>query len=371
MGMDMLRHLDPGGTKNAFISPFSISSALTITANGARGSTLASMQAALHLKQISISDANAQYKQLNTSFNKQPVEYGEPKNAKEKLQLRIANGLFLQQKFALLPAFVQTAKDQYGATVQNVDFADPKTTDIVNGWVSQKTNKKIDKIVGKLSPAMRLIIANAVYFKAPWAHQFSENQTQPGPFHATAGNTIQMPMMHSQEHYLHGKLGALEVLRLPYVGTSLEMDLLLPSKGSSVEAALKGLNAGTWDKLMGSATSKEVALTMPKFKVEYGSSLKNALSEMGMKDAFSDAANFSGMSTTPLYISDVIHKTYLDVNEKGTEAAAATVVMMAESAAMVPQTPVPFVVDRPFIVAIRDSATKTIVFLGVIRDPRK
>lgn len=374
MGFDMLRHLDPGGEKNVFISPFSISSALTVTANGARSATLDAMRAALHLKQISISDANNQYKQLNTAFNKQVVPDfsmpGQPKPTKQ-LELRVANGLFVQKQFELLKPFVETAKQQFNATVQNVDFADPGAPAIINGWVSKQTNNKIPTIVSKLSPAMRLVIANAVYFKAPWQHEFSEGATQPGDFHVTAGNTIKIPLMHSTDRYMHATIGSLEVLRLPYQGSSLEMAILLPAKGSSVDQALKSLTPPLWKKLLDAAQSKQVQLTMPKFKVEFSASIKDALIKMGMGVAFTDKADFSGIAGEPLLISDVLHKTYLDVNEKGTEAAAATVVLMETTSAFQPQTPVPFTVDRPFIVAIYDTQSQTVLFIGAIRDPRK
>jgi serine protease inhibitor len=368
MGMDMLRRLDPGGSKNVFISPFSISSALTITANGARAGTLDAMRTALHLKQISLADADAKYKILNAAFNKQQTNQWQ-KSSKNPVELKVANGLFVQKGFALKQPFIDVAQKQFSATVDNIDFADPSASAFVNNWVSARTNKKIPKIVGKLSSDMRLIIANAVYFKAPWEHQFDEGITVPAAFNITAGNTIKIPMMHMDKFFRYAKMGAVEAVCLPYRASSLEMSVILPAKGSSVEQAMKAMTATFWSKLV-DAQERDLELAMPKFKIEYSNSLKSALGQMGMKEAFSPGANFSGIADQGLFISDVLHKTYLDVNEKGTEAAAATVVEMMQSGEM-HSTPTPFVVDRPFIVTIHDRDTKTIVFLGVVRDPRQ
>jgi serpin B len=361
MGLDLLRHLDPAAKKNAFISPFSISEALTLTANGARSATLDSMRAALKLKQMSLGDANAEYKKLGDQFAKSG-------------KLNVANGLFVQKSFPLQKPFLDIASQQYGATVESVDFKAKAAEPVINQWVSNKTNKKIPSIVQNLPEATRLVIANAVYFKAPWVHAFAEGATQPAAFHVTAGDTIQIPAMHNNEHFSYAKLDNAEVVELPYRESTVAMDVFLPAKSSSVEAVLKGMNETWWQKFLKSMQSSQVAIQLPKFKIEYSTSLKNALMKMGMENAFTTQADFSGIAKNPgepLSISDVLHKTYLDVNEKGTEAAAATAVIMVATAARMPETPIPFVVDRPFIVAIRDTASGAILFIGVIRDPRK
>lgn len=362
MGLDLLRRLDPGGHKNAFISPFSISEALTLTANGARAQTLDAMRTALKLKQISLTDANAQYKKLGDQF----VKSG---------RMTVANGLFVQKSFPLQKPFLDIAANQYGAGVQSVDYKAKTAEPVINGWVSQKTKGKIPSIVQNLSELTRLVIVNAVYFKAPWTHEFYDGATKPAGFHVTTGDTIQVPTMHVNEHFNYAKLSdGTEVVEMPYVETTMAMDVFLPAKGSSVEAVLKGMNDSWWQKFVAALGWRQVDIAMPKFRIEYSASLKNALMKMGMETAFTPSADFSGVATNPgepLSISDVLHKTYLDVNEKGTEAAAATAVLMAATSAQMPQTPIPFKVDRPFVVAIRDTASGAILFIGVIRDPRK
>lgn len=361
MGVQLLRHLDPGGKKNAFISPFSISEALTLTANGARSATLEGMRAALKLKEISLADANAQYKKLGEQF----VKSGK---------LNVANGLFVQNSFTLQKPFLAIASQEYGATVQSVDYKAKTAEPIINQWVSNKTNKKIPTIVSHLSAMTRLVIANAVYFKAGWLHEFYEAATAPAAFRVTADDTIQVPAMHTTEYYSYADVGGVETIEMPYRDTTLAMDVFLPAKGAKVEALLKAMNETWWQKALSALQSRRVTVQLPKFRIEYSSSLTEALMAMGMEKAFTEQADFTGISNHPgeqLFISDVLHKTYLDVNEKGTEAAGATAVVMQVASARMPETPIPFTVDRPFVLAIRDRISGAILFMGVIRDPRQ
>jgi serpin B len=366
-GFDLLRKLDNHKFPNVFISPFSINMALSVTANGARGATLSEMQKTLHLPVGTMEGINAASGQLVQEFTK-----GE-----DEVSLHVANGLFVQDGYPLEPKFVSTAQNTYGATVDHVNFKTKDGETKVNNWVNAKTHGKIKDIVHNLPPNTPLVIGNAVYFKAPWDKDFSAGRTKPSPFFLKKGQSIEIPFMSHWHDYQYQKSGDLEMIRLPYKNpSSWEMVIVLPGASTTLDAAVQNCNATKWQSMVSGCQWKYVDLSMPKYKIEYSDSLKEALAAMGMHAAFTPgAADFSGMANVPgqpLFIGDVLHKTFLEVNEKGTEAAGATVVIMAPGSAMMPRKPdVKLVIDRPFLVGIQDAKTKTLLFLGAVRDPRK
>lgn len=358
MGFDLLRRLDTNGTKNIVISPYSILTALWLVTSGARGTTSDELRSALHFKG-NADDVSGSLKPVAASLSAQS----------EEVTLKIANALFVQKSFPLSPQFVSNARTAFDGTVSEIDFADPGAVGVVNGWVDKNTGGKIKTIVDMIAPSTKLILANAVYFKAPWASQFNEALTKLQPF-TTPQSKVNVPFMHKEAEMLHGKNSACEILVLPYKEPSTcEMVFLLPAENSSVSALVAALPA-SFSGWRESVKPELGAAEVPKFKTTYDSLLNAALSEMGVKSAFSAQADFTGItSSKPLAIDEILHKTYLDVNEKGTEAAAVTVVSMGRGIEIGPEPVFNMKIDRPFVLAIVDTKTKTVLFIGAIHDP--
>lgn len=362
MGFDLMKRLDDGHKTNIVISPYSISTALWLVTGGARGTTGDELRSALHYK--GSADAVPGFlKSVATSLKTQSKD----------VSLKIANGLFVQKSYPLLPQYVSTARTVFDGTVAPVNFTDGSGENVINTWVDKNTNGKIKTIVKNLPPSTRLVVANAVYFKAPWEEEFAEYLTQPQPF-TTPTAKVSVPFMNKEEDMIHAKNSACEILVLPYKSPSTcEMVFLLPAANSSVTALLAALPS-SFTQWRQSAKFEYGVAAVPKFKTTYDASLVPAFSAMGVKSAFSGAtADFSGITANkkePLFISGILHKTYLDVNEKGTEAAAVTAIAMAGAGAPVERKPAfTMKIDRPFVLAIADSKTNTILFVGAIYNP--
>jgi serpin B len=255
--------------------------------------------------------------------------------------------------------------------MQLMDFANEpeKSRVAINDWVSDRTNEKIKDLLPEriITPKVKLVLTNAIYFNAGWADAFDESETADGPFLLLDGSEVTVPMMRQTTSLGYGQGEGYQVVELPYDGDELSMVILLPDEGG-FSAFENSLDSSRIVSITNRIDYQEVALTMPKFKIESDFSLKHTLKGMGMPGAFLEGANFSGMDgSRNLFISDVIHKAFVDVNESGTEAAAATaVIMVVES---VPPPPIEVTVDRPFILFIRDIETSTILFAGRVVDP--
>jgi len=354
--------------ENLFYSPYSISLALAMTYAGARGETEEQMADTLHytLPQDRLHPAFNALDQTLTSRG----EGAEGKDEKG-FRLNIANALWGQKDYTFRQAFLDTLARNYGAGLRLLDFAStPEDSRItINEWVSEKTEGKIEELLerGTIGPMTRLVLTNAIYFNAAWADPFQEAATQDGTFHLLDGGEVTVPMMRQTASYGYTAGGAYEAVELPYDGHELSMVILLPEQGG-FEAFEESLDAEHMAAIVEELQHQQVQLAMPKFEFESGFSLNDALKAMGMSNAFSGAADFSGMTgDKSLYISDVVHKAFVSVDEEGTEAAAATAVAMVESAA--PSEPVQVTVDRPFIFAIRDIETGAILFVGRVVDP--
>jgi serpin B len=361
--LDLYRRLskEPG---NLFFSPYSLSSALAMTYAGARGDTAAEMAKTLHLG-LEPDKLHPAFAELNQQLLSEQRGY----------QLNIANALWAQSGYPFEEPFVLRLKDSYGAGLGTVDFAGNPTAarQAINGWVSKQTQGKIPELLGEVSPFTRFVLTNAVYFLADWAEPFPKPATQDRPFWRSKEDKLQVPMMSAQRHYGYLEEKGFQALELPYQ-SRFSLVVILPRQIeglAELEGALTSKALHSWLEAL---QREEVRVQLPRFKVQSAFSLKSTLSALGMPLAFSKQADFSGLSPRAredeLAIAAVVHQAYIDVNEKGTEAAAASAVKGKSAPAPVPPQPKIFQADHPFLYLIRDRLSGTILFLGRLTDPR-
>lgn len=352
---------------NLFYSPYSISLALAMTYAGARSETERQMADALHF--------TLPQNQLHPAFNALALELasrGEGAEGKdgEGFRLNIVNAIWGQKDYQFLAAYLDTLAVNYGAGLRVLDFVGvPEESRVtINDWVSEQTEDRIEDLIppGLINPNTRLVLTNAIYFNAAWLYPFEEDLTGDGAFHLLDGSQVTVPMMRQTESLGYAEGDGYQAVELPYDGSELSMVILLPASGQfeTFEAAL---DAAQVEGIIGSLENREVSLTMPKFEFDSSFSLREALSALGMPIAFSEGADFSGMTgNRDLFIADVVHKAFVSVDEAGTEAAAASAVMMELTA--MPET-VEVTIDRPFIFLIRDIETGAILFVGRTLNP--
>lgn len=367
-GFDLYQSLK-GQEGNLFFSPFSISLALAMTYAGARGDTAAQMASALHfdLPQESLHPAFNALDQELAKRGEPTTEDGQP------MQLDIANGVWAQQDYPFQQAYLDLIASHYSAGIRLADFvsqSEPVRKEI-NAWVSERTNEKIKDLIpeGALDALTRMVLVNAIYFKADWEKQFDPILTTEAPFHLIDGSDVTVSMM-TAEHYdlLYTRGNDYQAIELPYQGGTSGMDIILPDEGK-FEAVEASLNAQSVDDIRAAMQPVPAILRLPKFKFSSGFNLSAQLGELGMRDAFDpDRADFSGMTgMRDLFISEVIHKAFVAVDEEGTEAAAATAVVLRASA--VQQFDFELTIDRPFIFIIRDLPSGQILFIGCVLNP--
>jgi serpin B len=294
--------------------------------------------------------------------------------AKGGYQLTIANSLWGQKGFGFLPEFLKLTKDNYGACLEEVDFAADTegSRKIINDWVEKATQEKIKELIpaGDLSTMTVLVLANAVYFKGDWMTKFKVAKTKDEPFQLTAEEKVNVPMMHQNGEFNYAEDGDVQVLEMPYIGSDLAMVIFLPRKVDVLPAMEERLTTEFLWEWLGRLENKEVMVALPRFKVTKSFRLEDDLVEMGMSDAFSPTADFSGMTKKKnIFIGTVLHKAFVEVNEEGTEAAAATAVVVKEELREFKLPPM-FRADRPFFFLIRDLRSGSILFMGRISDPR-
>jgi serpin B len=359
-----------GEEGNLFCSPYSISLALAMTYAGARNETAEQMADTLHflLEQDS----------LHPAFNWLDAELasrgeGAAGNDGGEFRLSIVNDIWGQKDYEFLPAFLDVLAENYGAGLKILDFiTEPeKSRATINDWISKQTEGRITDLIppGAIDTLTRLVLTNAIYFNAAWEYPFDTDMTAPGPFYLLDGEQVTAQMMKQTESYGYTEREGYQAVELPYDGDELSMVILLPASGN-FEAFEQGLQAQKVSDILSNLQPSEVTLTMPKFEFDSDFSLKDTLTGMGMEDAFSpDDADFSGMTgNRELFISDVVHKAFVSVDEAGTEAAAATAVIVGTTSAPVGPL-VEVTVDRPFIFLIRDIQTGTILFVGRVLNP--
>ena len=362
---------------NLILSPFSISLALAMTYAGARGETEAQMADTLHFE--------LPQGELHPAFNALDQDLASrgqgTSGEQEPLQLNIANAVWAEQTYPFLPEFLDTIAANYGAGIRLADFVNQfeKVRKEINDWVSEQTQEKIKDLLaeGTLSTDTRMVLVNAIYFKADWLSQFDAADTTDTPFHLLDGTDVTVKMMNQGTFMPYYQGDGFQAVELPYaddpsspLGESAVMDIFLPDEGN-FEAFESALNAELFNETINGFQPAGMLLSLPKFTFESSFNLSDTLQSMGMLDAFDEnRSNFSGMSErNDLYISNVIHKAFVAVDEQGTEAAAATAVIVdAVSAIMYDVT---LTIDRPFIFVIRDMPSGQILFIGRVLDPSK
>ena len=344
---------------NIFISPLSVSVALAMTLNGAADDTEQAMINTMQLK-----DANSESINLGYALLQQVLQTSD-----SKVTLTIANSLWGRQGFTFNPDFLTRNTQFFNAEISTLDFNDTNSVQTINNWVNTNTNGKIPEILDEIEPNAVLFLINAIYFKGAWQTEFDPDKTSDGAFQLPTGGSQQVPMMSRTGDYPYYYAENFQAVSLPYGDGKISMYIFLPAPDSDLGTFLESLNAENWEKWMTQFHEQELLLRIPKFKLEYGTKeLNDALTTLGMGVAFdSRHANFSRMATLKsgnLYIDKVAHKTFIEVNEEGTEAAAVTVVGVVKTS-----LPPAFIADRPFFFAIRDNETGTVLFMGTVVKP--
>lgn len=343
--------------ESVVVSPFSVSSALSMALNGAQGQTEKEMRETLGL-QGGETEINQRYLDLSTSLLE----------VNPKSELAIANAAFAKQGVSFRQPFIDANQRFYSAQLQTLDFSDPATVGVINGWVNKQTKSKIPTIIDKVPSEAILYLINAVYFKGTWQDEFQEAGTEEATFKTSGGAQKQVKMMNRTDSFRYLRGSNFQAVKLPYQDKRLEMVVFLPDKNVDFATFNASFSADNWQKWIPRFGKHTGHLGLPRFKIEYQKELSTALKEAGMPCAFKDGcADFSKMTSESALISAVIHKTFMEVNEKGTEAAAVTAVEVGvTSVAIDVQPPFEMICDRPFVIALRDSKTDTILFLGSI-----
>ncbi len=340
---------------NIMISPLSISIALTMTNNGAAGETQRAIAEVLEIENLDINTVNRANAALRNSLE----------NTGPKVEIAIANSIWSRQGVVFNPSFLERNREFYEAEIESLNFSDPQALEVINGWVETNTNGKIKQILQRIDPRTLIVLINAIYFKGSWQQEFDKSATRDGTFYLSDGSEKQVPMMYRKGTYPYFRGSNFEAARLPYGDGEVSMYVFLPNRESDLDGFIGQLNVENWSEWMSQFRERaddDSEMILPRFKLEYEVKLNDTLKDLGMGIAFGGGADFSGMGPQ-LFISEVRHKTIIEVNEEGTEAAAVTAVIGVESA------PPVFRVDRPFFFAIYDNRTQTLLFMGIVMEP--
>jgi serpin B len=367
-GFNLFRQLsnDPEIKGNIFYSPYSVFTALAMTYEGAKGLTADEMADVLNIEQD------------NESFHKYVQTLYEYLNQNAEYNISTANALWVNEYLELLEKYLNIIQTYYGGNATNVDFSKPQeTSDIINQWIENKTNNLIKDLIKPdyITPYTDLILTNAIYFKGIWEIQFDPANTTDKPFDINPGNTINVPTMHlidTENLFNYTETDDLEILELCYSGDDISMFILLPKDETDLLNIINSIDNDKLSEWIKSMSQKNVDIFLPKFKVKTDTyKLKNHLINLGMPTAFTGSADFTGITDlVRLYISKVVHKAYIEVNEEGTEAAAATAVIMERSSIDdEDDKKVTFMADHPFMYLIQHKETETVLFMGTISDP--
>jgi serine protease inhibitor len=352
-----------GKKDNTMISPLSISLALAMTYNGAEGTTKTEMEKTLKLVGLTTIQINNAHKALVNAL----------KSADPDVLLEIANAIYYRKELQVKQDFVTVNKDFYDAEVTALDFNASTALGTINGWVAKKTRDKIPTIIDQIDPNLAMILLNAIYFNGIWKSKFEEKGTHELPFSFGDGSSKPVPMMNQESTFDYTSNTLFSAVQLPYGKGQYQMTIILPSTNKTTGDVIAQMTNDNWNGWMKEFQSKEhVVVTMPRFKFSWKMKLNDILASLGMPTAFVPLkADFSGIaSNVDLYISFVIHKTYVDVNENGTEAAAVTAVGISVTSMPVdPPQKINFKVDRPFLFAISEKSTGTILFIGEMNAP--
>ena len=361
-GVNLLNRVNESfADSNVFLSPLSASMALGMTMNGAEGTTFTEMRTALGFGERTYSELNAAYRSLIDLLRglDPEVEFG------------IANAIYYDAADiggALEPAFLDESRQYFNAEIKGLDFRLPQTVDTVNDWASRNTNGRIPTILDRIEAQIVMLLMNAIYFKGDWRAAFKASETRDRTFHSLRGVDVSVPTMSRKGGFRQARTPNATVAELPYGGDAFVMTILMPDEGVDVNSFVSQLTTDTWQSATASLHDSEVDLYLPKFRLAWEDTLNDELKALGMQRAFvPDNAEFTRISRTvgnSLYIDFVKQKAFVDVNEVGTEAAAVTVVGVGTTSA-----PQPVFIDRPFVFAIRERLSGTLLFLGKIVEP--
>jgi serine protease inhibitor len=339
---------------NAFLSPLSASMALGMTLNGAKGETYDAMRTALRLDGMAEAEINQGYRDLMTLLG----------GLDSQTEMRIANSIWGDATLPIEPAFTEAGRAFFDAEVRTLDFGSPETPRVINDWVSGKTNGNIPELLEDVSPDEVMFLINAICFKGKWRNAFDAKDTRDGPFRGADGRDRAVPLMWQKGDLRYDETEDYQAVDLLYGNGAFAMTVLLPKAGRTPAGVLSGLDPESWNALAGRFAETKVTLTFPRFRLEYGRRLNHDLEALGMEIAFGGNADFSRIADVGgLYVTRVDQKTFVEVNEEGTEAAAATAVGIGKISA--PES-VEMKVDRPFVFAIRERLSGAVVFLGVM-----
>jgi serine protease inhibitor len=349
-------------SKNIFFSPSSVSWCLSMIFNGAGGETKREMAQALQVGNISLQELNSAYGEWRNTFV----------SPDPKVEIDIANSIWSRRGLGFKPEFMQTNKNFYAAEVSELDFNDPRSLSTINSWVKNKTRSKIEKIIDQISADSVLFLINAIYFKGKWTTEFDPAKTKEENFFTSPGKKEPVKMMRRRGDFQYQEQPDFQSVSLPYGNGRLSMLVFLPSKDSTLKQFHESLTDTNWGRWMTQYKKSEGSVALPRFRIEYESSLNDALKALGMRKAFDPyQADFGSMITGSqrAYVSQVKHKAFVEVNEEGTEAAAATSGEIRVVSMPLPEKTFQMIVDRPFFFAIRDSSTGAVLFMGSVSDP--
>ena len=361
LGFELLSDVEANADGNIFISPTSLFMALSMIYNGADGVTKEEMAQVLHVDGMNANDLNKANASLISML------YHDSK----QIQLNIANSIWLNKNFHFQTDFAQNTRDYFNANIQEIDPSDSKSPKMINDWVKKSTNHKIKEIIDSpLDPDLVTILINAIYFKGSWKDEFDKKQTEKRTFHLEEGATKEVSLMKLNKKFLYLENELFQAISLPYSNGDMSMKVFLPKENLSLEEFKNSLTTENSQEWISQFHKEEGTILLPKFQMEYEVVLNETLKKLGMITAFEKEANFTKVieENDPLRISLVKQKTFIDVNEEGTEAAAVTSIQMEKTSAPI-DSPFYMEVNRPFFFTISDDSTNTILFMGAIVNP--
>ena len=360
-GFELFREIYAYDTEavNTMVSPLSVSLALAMTYNGANSETKTAVEKTLKVYGLTTDDINQSYKSLVSAL----------KSLDPKVLLEIANAIYYRQDFSVESDFISTNRNYYNAEVEELDFTSPQALITINNWVAEKTNDKIKSIIKEIRPTHVMFLLNAIYFKGIWQNEFDEDNTSEMPFYTEGGKTVQIPTMSKSDAVAFTQNNTFSAIELPYGTGSYNMYVFLPHDNKTLQDIVDELNEDSWSAWLENFSEKvNVDIYLPRLKYEYEIKLNDPLSSMGMGIAFGGNADFTGINREGgLYIDYVKHKTFIEVNEEGTEAAAVTVVAVNKLSAT---QNILFHAKRPFFYAITEKSTGAVLFMGTVKNPK-
>lgn len=344
-------------SENIIISPLSISSALSMTLNGANGATRDAMLATLGMNGLTPEKINNSYKDLTEALL----------NIDKRVLISIANSVWTEKNFVVKKPFTDILTQYYNAESKSFDITDPLVPNQINSWIESKTNGLIKNMIDKLDQSTVMLLINAIYFKGKWSSQFDKDKTVQGSFYKSGGVTAQVPMMKQTSEFKVYNGEGFTLAEFPYGQANFVMDVLLPDDNTGIKSIIPVINDNSFKGWISQLSERKTDLSFPKFKYGYKKDLNDILTDMGMGIAFTDNADFSNISDMDLLINIVKHQAFIETNEEGSEAAAATIVGMSTTS--MPAGPYILNIDHPFLYIIRETSTNSILFMGRVGDP--